>query len=60
MAVRASPVKIIETNDRLNAVLGVRKLQNRSNGLNDFLIPKLSTVIVLNDVRSLQENGTAV
>ena len=52
-----SPVKIIEKNDR---VLGVRTLQNRSSGLNDVLFPKLNTVIVLNDVRSLQEDGTAV
>ena len=56
----ASPVKIIEKNDRLNAVLGVRTLQNRSNGLNDVLIPKLNTVVILNDVRSLQKDGTAV
>ena len=55
-----APVKIIEKNDRSNAVLGVRTLQNRSNGLNDVLIPKLNTVIVLNDVRSLQEDGKVV
>ena len=55
-----NPCKIIEKNDRSNAVLGFRTLQNRSNGLNDVLIPKLNTVIVLNDVRSLQEDGTAV
>ena len=55
-----TPVKIIEKNGRSNAVLGVRTLQNRSNGLNDVLIPKLNTAIVLNDVRSLQEDGTAV
>ena len=56
----ATPVKIIEKNDRSNAVLGVRTLQNRSNNLNDVLIPKVNTVIVLNDVRSIQEDGTAV
>ena len=55
-----SPVNKIELNGRSNAVLGVRTLQNRSNGLNDFRIPKLNTVIVLNDVRSLQEDGTVV
>ena len=55
-----TPVKIIEKNDRSNAVLGVRTLQNRSNGLNDVLIPKLNTVIVLNDVRSLKKDGTTV
>ena len=53
------PVKIIEKNGHSNAVLGVRTLQSRSNGLNDVLIPKLNTVIVLNDARSLQEDGTA-
>ena len=53
-------MKLIEKNDRANAVLGVRTLQNRLNGLNDVLTPKLNTVIVLNDVRSLQEDGTAV
>ena len=41
-----TPVKIIEKNGRSNAVLGVRTLQNRSNGLIDVLIPKLNTVIV--------------
>ena len=55
-----TPVKIIKKNDRSNAVLGVQTLQNRSNGLNDVLIPKLNTVIVLNDVRSSSEDGTAV
>ena len=57
---RPTPVKIIEKNGRSNAVLGVRTLQNGSNDLNDVHIPKLNTVIVLNDVRSLQEDGTAV
>ena len=57
---RAAPVKIINWNGRLNAVLGVRMLQNRSNGLNDVLISELNIVIVLNDVHSLQEDGTAV
>ena len=36
----ATPVKIIEKNDRSNAALGVRTLQNRSNGLKDVLIPR--------------------
>ena len=47
----STPVKIIEKNGRSKAVLDVRTLQNRSNGLNDDRIPKLNTVIVLNDVR---------
>ena len=45
------PVKIIK-NGRSNAVQGIRMLQSRSNGLNDVLMPKLNTVIVLNDGNS--------